>query len=78
MNQERRDLMSRAETLRRLTVWISRAAAPVSGVPLSIAAPETGRRILKLLALRGLVRHQADGWMPQPPLLEPGVLMEDK
>ena len=77
MSQERRDLMRRAETLRQVTVWISRTTAPVSLVPLSIAAPEAGHRILKQLALRGLVRCQAHGWVPQPPLLEPGVLMED-
>ena len=77
MSQERRDLRRRAETLRQVTVWISRTTAPVSGVPPAIAAPEAGWRILKQLALRGLVRHQAFGWVPQPPLQEPGVLTED-
>ncbi len=69
--------MRRAETLRQVTVWISRTTTPVSQVPPSIAEPEAGCRILKQLALRGLVRCQAYGWVAQPALVEPGVLMED-
>lgn len=77
MSLERRDPKNRAETLRRVTLWISRITAPVSHVPSSIAAPDAGLRILKRLALRLLVRYEECGWLPQPALLMPLALTED-
>ena len=76
MKAERRDSASRAETLRRVTMWISQVASPTLQVPVYVAFAEVGQRILKRLALRLLVRRVADGWMPQPPLLKPSLVCE--
>jgi hypothetical protein len=76
MRAERRDFASRAETLRRVAMWISQVTGPASRVPAYIALAESGHRILKRLALRGLVRRVADGWIASPPLLNPSALRE--
>ena len=76
MKAERRDSARRAETLRRVTMWISQRTRPASNVPGYIAIAEAGLRILKRLALRGLVLHVGEGWMPSPPLLNPWALLE--
>jgi hypothetical protein len=76
MKAERRDSARRAETLRRVTMWISQRNGPASHVPGYIAIAEAGHRILKRLALRGLVRRGAEGWIALPPLLNPPPLCE--
>jgi hypothetical protein len=45
-------------------------------VPPSIVDREIGRRILKQLALRGLVRHVEQGWVPTPSRTAPAPLEE--
>ena len=76
MRAERRDTARRAETLRRVTMWISQRTRPASHVPGYIAIAEAGHRILKRLALRLMVRRVAEGWIPLPPLLNPRTLCE--
>ena len=76
MRAERRDFASRAETLRRVAMWISQVTGPVSRVPAYVAIAEAGHRILKKLALRGLVRRVAAGWIASPALLNPSPLRE--
>ena len=76
MGAERRDYASRAETLRRVATWISQVTKPASDVPAYVAIAEAGQRILKRLALRGLVRRVAEGWIPSPPMLNPWPLCE--
>ena len=61
MRTERRDFTSRAETLRRVAMWISQVTSPASHVPTYIVIAEAGQRILKRLALRGLVRRVIEG-----------------
>ena len=65
MRVERRDHRSRAATLQRVVLWISGATAPVRQVPPSIVRPDAGRRILKQLAVRGLLRRMRHGWIPR-------------
>jgi hypothetical protein len=43
-------------------------------VPDTVAAADAGQRILKRLALRGLVRHTESGWMARRVLAEPAQL----
>ena len=76
MRAERRNLQSRADTLRRVLTWIQREHTPVACVPRYLANPEVGTRILKQLATRGLVRSTQEGWLPQPVLLKPSPLIE--
>ena len=76
MEGERRDPVSRAETLRRVTMWISQVTKPALHAPSYVVIAEAGQRILKQLALRGLVRRVAEGWVPSPPLLNPFPLYE--
>ena len=76
MRAERRDFTRRADTSCRVAMWISQVAGPASKVPAYIALAEAGHRILKRLALRGLVRRVAEGWIASPPLLNPSVLCE--
>ena len=76
MEGERRDPVSRAETLQRVTMWISHVTQPVLQVPTYVVIAGAGQRILKRLALRGLVRRVAEGWIPLPPLLNPFPLYE--
>jgi hypothetical protein len=76
MRAERRDSARRAETLRRVTMWISQRTRPASHVPGYIVIAEAGHRILKRLALRGLVGRVAGGWIALPPLLNPPILCE--
>ena len=76
MKADRRNSVSRAETLQRVTTWISQATSPARQVPAYVAIAEVGQRILKRLALRLLVRRVAEGWIAQPPLLNPSALCE--
>ena len=74
MGAERRDNPKRAETLQRFVLWISQTASPVRDVPPRVIREDIGRRILKRLAFRGLVRKVGDGWAPTSSLLAPHVL----
>jgi hypothetical protein len=74
MRTERRNHLARAETLKRVTHWISRETLPAQQVPSEIAASDVGRRILTRLALRGLVRHTDAGWVAQRILTAPVAL----
>jgi hypothetical protein len=76
MEGERRDPVSRAETLRRVTLWISQVSQPAIHVPSYVVIAEAGQRILKRLALRGFVRRVSEGWIPLPPLLNPFPVYE--
>ena len=71
---ERRNHRQRADTLRRVTGWISKETSPVRQVPADIVHTEAGQRILKRLALRGLVRRVTQGWTPTPSLIAPATL----
>ena len=73
---ERRNYHDRANTLRRVLLWMQSERAPVAAVPDNLTTAEVGIRILKQLALRGLVRITDQGWMPQPLLLNPALLVE--
>jgi len=57
-------------------MWISQRTRPASHVPGYIVIAEAGHRILKRLALRGLVGRVAEGWIALPPLLNPPTLCE--
>lgn len=74
MRQERRDLRKRADTTRRVMMWICGETSAVAEVPRYLAAPDVGRRILKQLALRGLVRRDDGGWVARRCLLAPPAL----
>ena len=74
MRVERRDHFKRAETLRRVVQWLSGETSPAQHVPSEIAAIDIGRRILKRMALQGLVRQTGTGWVAQPVLREPAPL----
>ena len=70
MGMERRDHQQRAETLRRIVMWISGETTPGGQVPRDIADAAAGQRILKTLALRGLVRNVGRGWLPHRLLVD--------
>ena len=74
MRQERRDLRKRADTTRRVMMWICGETSAVAEVPRYLAAPDVGRRILKQLALRGLVRRDGGGWVARRCLITPPAL----
>lgn len=63
MRVERRDHRSRAATLQKVVLWITGATSPVRQVPPSIVRPDAGQRILKQLAVRGLLRRLRHGWV---------------
>jgi hypothetical protein len=71
MRRERRDHVKRAETLRRVTMWILGNTAPTQEVPGDVASHDVGQRILKRLALRGLVRRVGNGWIAEAVLAKP-------
>jgi hypothetical protein len=74
VRQERRDLRQRADTTRRVMIWICGETSAVAEVPRYLAAPDVGRRILRQLALRGLVRRADGGWVARRWLLAPPAL----
>ena len=74
MRVERRDHRKRADLERRVAQWISGAPSVVGEVPPYIASPEAGRRILKRLALRGLIRRVNWGWVARSALVRPALL----
>jgi hypothetical protein len=74
VRQERRDLRKRADTVRRVMMWICGETSAVAEVPRYLAAPDVGRRILRQLALRGLVRRANGGWVARRWLITPQAL----
>ena len=74
MRDERRDYRRRADVERRVAQWISSAASVVGEVPPYIASPDVGRRVLKKMALRGLIRRVDWGWVARGPLMTPARL----
>lgn len=78
VSPERRDLDARAATLRRVIAWMQVRSAPCTVPPDDIADRDAAVRIIKRLALRGLVRRVAAGWIPSLVLLQqPGVQQAD-
>ena len=59
-----RNLRGRSEVFARVVAWLRQQRAPVRGVPAEVADPSIAGRILRQLAVRGLVRHLNDGWLP--------------
>jgi hypothetical protein len=60
----RRDIRRRSEVFARVVAWVRAQTIPVSTVPVEVADPSTAARILRQLAMRGLVRHLNAGWLP--------------
>jgi hypothetical protein len=71
---ERRNHWSRAYTMKRVLTWISREGTPVAAIPRYLVTPEAGNRMLKQLALRGLIRRTDNGWVPSSILVNPPEL----
>ena len=71
---ERRNYDDRASTFQRVLQWLR--STPVPGAPTPLTSSQAGLRILKQLAIRGLVRATDEGWIPQPLLLNPPALVE--
>jgi len=79
MNNERRDYGHRAETTRAIVESITRHN---DGITLQLLAvdymvsPSAAERIVKRLAIRGLLRSRVPGvWIAAPPLLHPASLI---
>ena len=72
---ERRNYSDRASTVRRVLLWIQSERTPVTSLPSHLATPEAGTRILKQLAIRGLIQITDDGWIARPLLLNPSPLL---
>ena len=80
MTEERRNYDRRAETLRAIADWLTRIDGGVTldrlaelhhTLPLS-----TAERIVKRLAIRGLVRQLCAGaWIAAPPLRHPAEIV---
>lgn len=60
----RRNIRSRSEVFARVVAWVRAQQAPVRAVPVEVADPTIASRILRQLAIRGLVRHLNAGWLP--------------
>lgn len=60
----RRDIRGRSEVFARVVAWVRAQRTPASTVPVEVADPCTAGRILRQLAIRGLVRHLNGGWLP--------------
>ena len=69
MPQDRRDYGRRAAATQSVVLDLLYRIGPVEGV-----APDAVQRILRRLALRGLVRVGPTGWRPALPLLMPVAL----
>ena len=74
MRQERRDLRKRADISRRVMIWICGETSAVAEVPRYLASPDVGRRILRQMGMRGLVRRANGGWVARRWLLAPPPL----
>lgn len=76
MVKERRDLVRRAQTLQKVVERLvrHRAARPSDLMVEHIVPEDSAERILKWLAIRGLVRKASDAWVPRAVLLSPATL----
>jgi DNA-binding IclR family transcriptional regulator len=79
MRNERRDYGHRAETMRAIVECLTQHT---NGIDLQLLAvryqvsPSAAERIVKRLAIRGLVRSRLPGvWSATPPLLHPASLL---
>ena len=68
---DRRNHCMRAEMLRRVVDWLRAQTSPAQQVPASVAEPTVALRILRRLAVTGLVRREPAGWLPSPVLVRP-------
>ena len=75
MIKERRDPVRRAQTLQKVVERLVRhRGARPSDLMVEHIVPDSAERILKWLAIRGLVRKVADAWVPRAVLLSPAAL----
>ena len=75
MRIDRRDHQTRANTLRRVIEWLTQDTS-ASQVSPDIADLAVARRILRRLAVRGLVRHTPSGWVARRVLSTPAELQQ--
>ena len=75
MRTERRDHQRRAETVQRVTQWITAQTTPAQGMPSDLVPSDVGVRILKRMAFRGLIRYVGTGWIAHPMLVRPPQLL---
>lgn len=59
---DRRDIRRRSEAVSRIVQWLNAQHLPIRAVPDDVADSAAATRILKKLALRGLVRRVEGGW----------------
>jgi hypothetical protein len=75
---ERRNLHVRREVLCRVVDWLRRAsddgAHPVTDPPDDFTSSNSGQRILRRLARKGLAKRTPEGWLPTKPLIKPAVI----
>jgi hypothetical protein len=64
--QDRRDPQRRSAVLQRIVEWMQRRMEPFTEPPQDVAEPTVAARIIKRLAMRGLVRRVDTGWLPNP------------
>jgi hypothetical protein len=74
---DRRDHQRRSELATRIATWIRQQTGPAS-VPDEIAKPTVASRILFHLAIRGLARTTAGGWVATPLFLNPVDLVTEE
>ena len=77
MVKDRRDPVRRAQTLQTIVdrlVRHRRGVRPADLMVEQIVPEGSAERILKWLALRGLVSKVADAWVPRAVLLSPATL----
>ena len=76
MVKDRRDPVRRAQTLQKVVERLvrHRGVRPSDLMSEDIVPEESAERILKWLAIRGLVRKVADAWVPGAVLLSPATL----
>ena len=77
MVKDRRDPVRRAQTLQKIVERLVRyrGVRPSDLMGEHLVPEESAERILKWLAIRGLVRKVADAWVPRAVLLSPATLM---
>lgn len=68
---ERRDPRRRAATLHRVISWMQNRRNPFTDVPADVGPPAAAARIVRRIALRGLIRWVGSGWLPNPLLGAP-------
>jgi hypothetical protein len=74
---DRRDTRRRSEVLKRVVEWLGRQRSPVEGAPDDVVGT-TAARILAMLAIRGLARHESQGWIPTRALISPAELIPER